>query len=214
MYTFSAIAFLALLGLALATSFNKRILTLFVAWAIIGGIVAYSGFFENTSALPPRFVFLVIPGLLIVIYTLKTIDINQVKLSWLLAIHIIRIPVELILYQLYQQGLIPVSMTYEGWNWDILSGLSAVVMLKLYLFKLMPTVLLKIWNWMALGLLLVIVFTAVLSAPSPFQQLAFEQPNLAVIRFPFTWLPSIVVPIVLLSHILIFRKLKSRPSID
>jgi len=46
-----------------------------------------------------------------------------------------------------------------------------------------------------------------LSARTPFQQLAFDQPNIGVTLFPFVWLPSVVVPLVLVSHIAAIRQL-------
>jgi glycerol-3-phosphate acyltransferase PlsY len=56
-------------------------------------------------------------------------------------------------------------------------------------------------------LLLNIVVNAVLSLPYPFQQFAFDQPNVAVLYFPFTWLPCFIVVIVLYSHLAAIRKL-------
>jgi hypothetical protein len=52
-----------------------------------------------------------------------------------------------------------------------------------------------------------IVLTAILSAPLPIQQLAFEQPNIAVMYFPFVYLPGFIVPIVLFSHLVSLKKL-------
>ena len=48
---------------------------------------------------------------------------------------------------------------------------------------------------------------ALRSFPSPLQSMAFDQPNRAIMYFPFVWLPSIVVPIVLFSHIASLLKL-------
>ncbi|MEO8588376.1 MAG: hypothetical protein ABI432_03330 [Flavobacteriales bacterium] len=66
------------------------------------------------------------------------------------------------------------------------------------------------WNIACIGLLVNIVARAVLSAPFPFQQLAFDQPNIAVLYFPFVWLPCCVVPLVLLAHLATLRKLLVR----
>jgi hypothetical protein len=63
------------------------------------------------------------------------------------------------------------------------------------------------WNLLCLGLLINIVTLAVLSAPFPFQQLAFDQPNIAVLFFPFIWLPAFVVPAVLFAHLVCLRQL-------
>jgi len=46
-----------------------------------------------------------------------------------------------------------------------------------------------------------------LSLPSPIQKFGIEQPNVAVAYAPFIWLPAIVVPIVLFSHLAALWKL-------
>jgi hypothetical protein len=52
-----------------------------------------------------------------------------------------------------------------------------------------------------------IVLTAILPAPLPIQQLAFDQPKIAVMYFPFVYLPGFIVPIVLFSHLVSLKKL-------
>ncbi|MFY7909091.1 MAG: hypothetical protein ACOVO2_06045, partial [Emticicia sp.] len=63
------------------------------------------------------------------------------------------------------------------------------------------------WNIMCLLLLINIVFNALLASPVPFQQFAFEQPNIAILYFPYNLLPSMVVPLVLFSHLVAIRRL-------
>jgi len=64
---------------------------------------------------------------------------------------------------------------------------------------------LLIWNFICLALLLNIVFNAILSVPGVFQKFAFDQPNLAILAFPFALLPSVLVPLVLFSHLASIR---------
>jgi hypothetical protein len=64
-----------------------------------------------------------------------------------------------------------------------------------------------VWNIAALLLLVNVVTIAVMAMPSPMQRLALDQPNIAVLYFPFNWLPSVVVPIVLFSHLASLWKL-------
>jgi hypothetical protein len=71
---------------------------------------------------------------------------------------------------------------------------------------------LLIWNFLCIGLLFTIVTLAVLSAPFPFQQLAFDQPNMAVFYYPFVWLPAYIVPVVLLAHLAVIRQLLKVPE--
>ena len=99
-------------------------------------------------------------------------------------------------------------MTFEGRNFDIISGLTAPL---IYYFGYVKNTLNKAviigWNIVCLLLLVNIVIMAVLSAPFPFQQLAFDQPNTAILHFPFTLLPGCIVPIVLFAHLISLRNL-------
>ncbi len=217
---FISITLLCFVLFYLGTSRDKRVLYFFAFWIIGIGILSYTGFFQYTEGLPPRMIWMIIPSLFYIIYFYRKIDISQIKLAFLLSIHILRLPVELVLYQLFLQGKVPIIMTYRGWNLDILVGISAILLL-LYLMvakvRLNP-LLFKVWNIIGLVFLSIIVITAILSAPSPFQQFAFEQPNVGILAFPYTLLPAVVVPIVLLSHLLSLASLKkavvlkSRPS--
>jgi hypothetical protein len=105
-------------------------------------------------------------------------------------------------------GLIPVLMTFEGNNYDIISGVTAPILFYLVFVrrKANQTILLM-WNVICLGLLINVLTIAILSAQTPFQKLAFDQPNIGVTYFPFVWLPSVIVPIILLSHLATIRQL-------
>ncbi len=138
------------------------------------------------------------------------VSIEKLNTNYLLGIHIIRIPVELCLYQLFLKGQIPEIMTFTGWNFDILIGLSAVVIL-IYQYvkkKNLARQYFLFWNVIGLLFLSVIVIIAILSSPLPIQQFAFEQPNIALLEFPYSFLPTCIVPIVLISHFLLIKHLK------
>jgi hypothetical protein len=99
-------------------------------------------------------------------------------------------------------------MTFEGRNFDILSGITAPIIFWLAFRKgKIKRPLLIIWNIFALILLFNIVTHAILSFPFPFQQMAFDQPNRGVLYFPFIWLPTVVVPVVLFAHLISLWKL-------
>ena len=104
-------------------------------------------------------------------------------------------------------------MTFEGRNFDILSGISAPIMAWLaFRNGKINRPLLLIWNVLALLLLINIVTNAILSVPSPLQKFAFDQPNVGILYFPFIWLPSTVVPIVLFSHLVSFYQLLKKDT--
>jgi len=133
---------------------------------------------------------------------------NHLPLEQITYLNIVRIPVEICLFLLYVHKAFPEMMTFETWNYDILAGISApIVAFMLFKKELIRPKLLLIWNCVSLVLLLNIILIAVLSAPSPFQQLGLEQPNVGVLNFPFSWLLSFIVPLVLFGHSVSLRKI-------
>ncbi|MEM7657267.1 MAG: hypothetical protein AAF399_14125 [Bacteroidota bacterium] len=194
----------------------NRVLIGLIAWVGVQGGLAASGFFLAFEVMPPRFLLAVGPplGLLAAMFFLPKgrafMDgLAQPALTWM---HTVRVPVELTLYWLFVAGLVPELMTFAGRNVDILAGLTAplVAYFGLTQGKINRKTLL-IWNVVALGLVMFIVANAILSAPLPIQQFAFEQPNLGVFYLPFNWLPSVVVPLVFLGHVASIRQLLRSP---
>lgn len=178
---------------------------------LIQTAISLSGFYTETQGIPPRFIFLAPPAILfvvlIVILPSTRSHLATWNRDWLIAISLVRIPVEISLFLLFVGGAVPQIMTFKGSNFDILSGISAgILLLWFYRWGKPNRVLMFIWNSVCLFLLLLIVYHAVLSVPTTFQLYGFEQPNIAVLYTPFTLLPAYIVPVVLLSHLLLFRK--------
>lgn len=134
--------------------------------------------------------------------------IDSIPLKNLTFLNIVRIPVELILFWLFLNKTVPELMTFEGRNFDIIAGITApfIAYFGLTKAKLNRQIIL-IWNFICLGLLINIVVNALFSAPSPIQKFAFDQPNIAILNFPFSWLPTCIVPIVLFGHLTSIRQL-------
>lgn len=195
-----------------ASHYSKTTLVVLLFWLVVQGIVGYIGFYTNTYSLPPRFALLIGPPLLVIVLLFVTKKGRQyldgLDARTLTYLHVVRVPVEMVLLGLYVAGTIPELMTFEGRNFDILSGITAPFVAYFgYFTTRRNKVVLMGWNLICLGLLFNIVIHAVLSAPTPFQQMAFEQPNIAVFCFPFVWLPCCVVPLVLLAHLVNIRQL-------
>lgn len=178
-------------------------------WIAVSLSLSYSGFLLDFEAMPPRFLLIVLGAIAYTSYMFNSLKGFEMSLQSLTAVHMIRIPVELCIYQFYLRAWVPEIMTFEGYNLDIIMGISSFLIL-IYLLvsgKNVSTQFLRYWNYVGIVLLTIIVSMAVLSAPTPLQQLAFEQPNTAVMRFPFVLLPAFIVPAVLLSHLFALRML-------
>lgn len=212
--SFIATALLTVWLFAKATGYSRLFFGLIGTWMVIQAILGFSGLYLDGYAEPPRFPLLILPPLLATIALIASPKgkefMRQADIAQLTLIHTIRIPVEIILYILFVLKLIPIDMTFEGRNFDILAGLTAPIMYVLYTRKKISSAVLTIWNFVALGLLINIIITAIFSAATPLQRFGFDQPNVAITYFPYVWLPSVVVPLVLLSHIISIRSLSVR----
>ncbi len=212
--TFAAVGFLlqVVRSSRLDSLPGKIILFLLPLWILFQAVISIGGFYQNADSFPPRIaIFGVFPSVLVVFSYLVFFRIgfiDRMSLKLLTLLHIVRIPVEVVLYWLFLGGLIPSLMTFAGFNFDILSGLLApVAYFTSFRAGRVRREILIAFNFLGLALLLNVVSIAIFSLPTPLQQISFDQPNRAVLYFPYSWLPSLVVPIVLFAHLASLWKL-------
>jgi hypothetical protein len=211
------IATLLTLYIFYEASHSKTVLLILSCWLMLQGIISYSGFYVQTKGIPPRFILLVLPPFLVIIFFFLTAAgkrwIDHLEAKKLTILHIVRIPVELVLLWLSIYGKVPELMTFEGRNFDILSGITAPFIWYFgYVKKRLSWKIILVWNIVCLLLLINIVVNAILSAPFAFQRFAFDQPNIGVLYFPFSWLPCCIVPVVLFSHLVCIRQLLNKKA--
>jgi hypothetical protein len=195
-----------------AATYSKTTLIVLLSWTVLQSVVTLSGFYLDTQSVPPRFIFLIAPALLLFVALFNSAKgktfFDNLSLEKLTLLHTVRVPVEIVLFWLFLQKTIPQLMTFEGRNFDILAGITApIVYYFVFVKQTVSKKMLLVWNFACLALLFNIVINAILSAPVPFQQFAFDQPNIAITYFPFSLLASVVVPLVLLAHLVAIRQL-------
>jgi hypothetical protein len=188
------------------TWYHKIILAvLLTGWLIFQGVLSSKDYYLNFTGKPPRIVLAILPPIFIILLiTLfkKRAWLTLFSLKTLTWIHIIRIPVEMILWGLFIDKQIPQLMTFEGRNFDIVSGLTAPLIAYFCFIKnKWNKKVALVWNIVCLGLVLNVLINGILSTPVSFQKFAFDQPNIAIAFFPFVWLPAFVVPVVIFCHI-------------
>lgn len=190
-------------------------------WLVVQTVLTLRNTYNSdTNSLPPKILlFGILPAALTIIALFATQKgrqfIDSLPLTNLTYLNIVRVPVEIVLFWLFVNKSIPELMTFAGRNFDIVAGISAplIAYFGFTKGKISQTVIL-IWNFICLGLLINIIANAFLSAPSPLQKFAFEQPNIAILNFPFSWLPTFVVPVVLFGHLTSIRQLLKQKQND
>ena len=184
-----------------------------VLWLGLLAVLAFRGFFLETTATPPHLMIAVVPPLVAIVamFAFGRRFVVALPLQTLTYLHVVRAGVEFCLFGLAMSRLVPNDMTFAGHNFDIVIGFTAPLLGNLaFLDKTPAKKPLLIWNVIAIAFLIHIVVVALLSAPLPFQHWNFDRPNIAILTFPFVWLPGFVVPVVLASHLVAFRQLLTR----
>ncbi|MGB3076381.1 MAG: hypothetical protein WBB36_13705 [Chitinophagales bacterium] len=181
-------------------------------WILLLGLLSWNGFFTDFSVLPPRpllAVLLPLPVMLMIAFSKQgTLLLKLTPPHWLIFIQTFRIAVELVLWMAFFQQLLPVQMTFEGRNFDVLSGLLAFpVGYFCFVKKNQPVRFVLFYNILGLLLLFNILIIAALSMPTPFRYFMNEPANTIVATFPFIYLPGILVPIAYSFHIFSLRQL-------
>ena len=183
-----------------------------IIWIGLLTILSYEGFFTDFSRLPPRpalAMFIPLPIIFFIAFSKRGTQLLQtVPSHWLVLIQSFRIIVELLLLFAFMAGKLPVQMTFEGRNFDILTGILALPVgyfltrKKAYASKLAIA-----FNILGILLLLNILVIAVLSMPTSIRYFMNEPSNTLVGQFPFILLPGVLVPIAYAMHIFSLRKL-------
>jgi hypothetical protein len=132
---------------------------------------------------------------------------RDLPLTWLVGFQGFRVAVELVLARLHHEGITPVQMTFEGYNFDILSGASAIALAAVAARRPVSRGVVLAWSVAGSALLANIVTIAILSAPVPFRAFHEGPANTVVTGFPFVWLPTVLVMAALFGHVLVFRRI-------
>ena len=210
---FLGVSALALLLFGKAVRGSKPAIVLSLVWMVLQSVIAVSGFYLITSTIPPHFILVVAPPILLIAGLFLTGAgrrfVDRMDLKWCILVHTIRIFVEATLYWLFLYKQVPALMTFEAGNLDILAGVTVPFVWWAFSAGKMGRRGLFIWNALCLLSVLNALGRAMLSAPFRFQHFAFDQPTVAILHFPFVLLPAFIVPAVLLCHFAVFRKLTS-----
>jgi hypothetical protein len=186
-----------------------------VTWIALLTILSTNGFFSDFSKLPPRpawAMLIPLPIIILIAFSKTGTQLLQtVPSHWLVFMQSFRIVVEFLLLFAFMAGKLPVQMTFEGRNFDVITGVLAlpvgwlIARKKSYASKLGIA-----FNIIGIVLLLNILVIAILSMPTPMRYFMNEPSNTLVGQFPFILLPGVLVPIAYTMHIFSLRQLLAK----
>ena len=178
-----------------------------VAYCVFIAGVVYSGLLESLFIpLGPMFLLGTVSFAIAIGFTpLVTKVSTRVSLAWLVGFQGFRLPLELVLHDWYASGTIPETMTWSGSNWDILSGIFALLSC---FFVNDRRWLAWVFNIVGIILLLNVGRVAIMSSPVPFRW-QVDPPLELILFLPYAYIVPICVGGAAIGHTLLTRKLLS-----
>jgi hypothetical protein len=177
-------------------------------WMGITWEVAWFGVLRRWDATPPPFLLLAatlcLIGLRLSFSTVGRRLAEHVPLWTLVGVQAFRYPLELAMHRMYERGIMPEQMSYSGRNFDIVTGVTAILVAGLLLTGRAGRKTALAWNIVGMALLLNIVGIAILSTPR-FAYFGGDRLNVWITYPPFVWLPAVLVVAALAGHLVIFR---------
>ena len=179
-------------------------------WMAVTSLVAASGVLREWDRTPPPFALLVAA-----IFTLGAglafsgagRRLAVLPLWALVAVQGFRLPLELAMHAMAERGVMPETMSYTGRNFDIVTGITAIVVAAAVAAGVAGRRTVLLWNWLGLALLGNIIGVAILATPR-FRYFGDDQLNIWVTYPPFVWLPAVMVLAALAGHLIVFRALR------
>jgi len=182
-----------------------------VAWLTISAAVASSGALQAFEARPPRLPMLPLSALVLSVALSSTKGFRRILSAlpqdWPLALQTFRVGIELVLYLLFLDGLVPRQMTLEGGNVDVLVGLTAPVVALAARRAWVGRRWLLLWNVAGLASLANIVSTTLRGLPGPLHAHTMSVAPVIITVVPYVWIPAFAVPLAVLGHVVSSRRL-------
>ena len=180
---------------------------------IFSGILLYLFILSNEELLtdygmPPRFpIFLVIPLFTFFIFfyfkNKQNAFIQSIPLHWTVFYQTFRIIAELLLLSTFLKGLIPVEATFEGLNFGIAIGITAIPLGYLvYRTGHKYKKLLQAWNIIGIVMILIVASVIATNIYQP-QIWGYDQPSVdtTFLQLPYLFIPGFLAPSAIFIHL-------------
>lgn len=180
----------------------------------LSALAAISGRLARFDAFPPP-MFLMIPSVLIMGFGVGLSGIGRhaadmLPLVSLIGLQTFRLPLEVLMHRAGVLGIMPPQLSYGGYQFDIVTGLTACLLYGLMRSgAAVPRWALwawNVWGWWCLFVIAVIAVTT-----SPVLRLFGDDPrnvNTWVLYFPYVWLPVVLVTVAIAGHVMVTRALR------
>lgn len=188
----------------------------FASWLTVTGLLAASGRIADFAARPPLLPLIVVVAMIGAVGFTRSrygrAIVDFVPLCALIVFHTFRFVLELAMNHASNEQVMPRAMSFHGYNFDIVTGATALLLAFALHRNWAPRWVVLAWNIMGLVFLVIVAGVAIATTPM-FEALGPSQRNTWIAHVPFVWLPTVLVPAALAGHLMIFTKLRALPPL-
>jgi hypothetical protein len=189
---------------------NTLIIAIPILLTAVISFWSLSGIMPNFSLFPLNFMPVLFLPMIITLYLTFSSSFNEILRNIapenIIRLQSFRFFVEILLWLLFIDNSIPVQMSFEGRNFDVLAGITAPFIAWMVATGKLSRTGMIIWNVLGLCLLFNIVSIAILSLPTPIQVFT-DAPVTIVAYFPIAFLPGLLVPLAYTLHFFSLRQI-------
>ena len=192
------------------------VLSLLAITVMVGSaIAAISGELARFDSFPPPMIVMLISIIIMAfVFGFSRFGrdgVSSISLMALIGLQIFRLPLELIMHHAATREIMPMELSFSGYNFDIVTGIGALILFALLKSgRNIPTGV--FWAWNLWGSFCLVGIAIIAISSSPIIRMFGDNPeylNTWILYFPYVWLPAVLVTIAISSHIIIWRKLLS-----
>ncbi|MEO1050984.1 MAG: hypothetical protein AAFX87_10160 [Bacteroidota bacterium] len=179
-----------------------------LAWLVYIFLLVKSGVLLDFGMPPKVPLLIIIPMIIGMIYTTRLASFKPllVKTSKYIPVYLqsFRIVVELLIFSAFVDGTFPQRVTFEGLNYDILVGISALPMGFLAQKGRVKGKGILVWNIISLSILSLTGFSFIYSFYSG--DFATTDQGVEFVSFPYVLLPAVMLQVAIFLHIFSIRQ--------
>lgn len=193
-----------------------KLLSFFILWFLYLSVLSYTESLKSFE-FPPRLpLLLLLPTILITTYFYSSFRnsemLNAIPKKWPIYLQSFRIFVELLILQTFLAGVLPESASFEGYNFDILMGISApfigyFIYGNLEKYRTVA----KLWN--VLGIFMVLFVFVIVATSTYLPHLWGSDVSLVDLKFvemPYLMLAGFLAPLAIFMHIFSLMQLAKK----
>jgi hypothetical protein len=178
--------------------------------------IAATGILRRTDLVPPPFLLMFLSifavGIGLARSELGGRLSRELPLFLLVLLQGFRFPLELVMHVAGAEGTMPVALSFDGYNFDVLTGVSAIGLGLALRLRELPLWVVQAWNVLGMVALANIAGIALLSSPL-IGYFGADQLNTWVTYPPFIWLPAVLVVAAVAGHGIVLRRLLAEAEV-